>query len=87
MHACVCVLFVIVFAPSYQYLQSTSKVRIFLGSEDILGCPHNLKGLFEGYDVVSMHSIYVCSCVRVCVQQTCSVPQWESVWSTGPYAP
>lgn len=27
---------------------------------------------------------YMCLCVRV--QQTCSVPQWENVWSTGPCA-
>lgn len=29
---------------------STSKVNLFLGSEDILNGPQNFKGLFEGSD-------------------------------------
>lgn len=32
----------------YQYTYSTSKVRIFLGSDDILAGPRNFKGLFWG---------------------------------------
>lgn len=39
-------------ATYYQSTYSTSKMRMFLGGEDILAAPHSLKALFEGSDLV-----------------------------------
>lgn len=51
---CVCVLVLLcVFLPTeYKNLHLSSKVRIFLGSVDVLAAPHNFEGLFEGQDLV-----------------------------------
>ena len=53
MCVCVCVcLCVHLLHPEFQNIHSTSKVRTFVGSENVLAGTHNLKGLFKGQGLV-----------------------------------
>lgn len=49
-YSCLC--FLVFPKHKYQNLQSTSEVRTFLGSKDIMSGLHNFKSLFEASNVV-----------------------------------